>query len=82
MEQMLRAAIFYKSIKLYPKNRVEYSPERIANMGSVDADNLAYYKLKVHDIWSAPLQIMGIAALTVTVMRPAGPFGRSYLILN
>ncbi|KAL7952495.1 P-loop containing nucleoside triphosphate hydrolase protein [Trichoderma compactum] len=74
MELMLRAAIFEKSIKLCPEARVEYPPERIINMSSVDADNLANYMLKVHDVWSAPLQIVGIGALTVTIMGPTALF--------
>lgn len=81
MELMLRAAIFEKSIKICPEARVEYPPERIVNMSSVDADNLAYYMLKVHDVWSAPLQIIGIAVLTVSIMGPTALFGKSYLIL-
>ncbi|UKZ95219.1 uncharacterized protein TrAFT101_010069 [Trichoderma asperellum] len=81
MELMLRAAIFEKSINLCPEARVEYPPERIVNMSSGDADNLAYYMLKVHDIWSAPLQIIGIAVLTVTIMGPAALFGFALVLV-
>ncbi|KAL9468821.1 hypothetical protein ACSS6W_010515 [Trichoderma asperelloides] len=81
MELMLRAAIFEKSINLCPEARIEYPPERIVNMSSGDADNLAYYMLKVHDIWSAPLQIIGIAVLTVTIMGPAALFGFALVLV-
>ncbi|EHK26736.1 uncharacterized protein TRIVIDRAFT_34120 [Trichoderma virens Gv29-8] len=81
MELMLRAAIFEKSIKLCPEARVEYPPERIINMSSVDADNLASYMLKVHDLWSAPLQIVGIGALTVTIMGPTALFGFALVLV-
>ncbi|KAK0756023.1 hypothetical protein N5P37_011396 [Trichoderma harzianum] len=81
MELMLRAAIFEKSIKLSPQARVEYPPERIINMSSVDADNLANYMLKVHDVWSAPLQIVGIGALTVTIMGPTALFGFALVLV-
>ncbi|KAK2616712.1 hypothetical protein QQS21_000324 [Conoideocrella luteorostrata] len=81
MELMLRSAIFEKSIKLSPAARAKHPPERIINMSSVDADNLANYMLKVHDVWSAPLQIVGIAVLTVTIMGPTALFGFALVLV-
>ncbi|KAH8648547.1 P-loop containing nucleoside triphosphate hydrolase protein [Xylariales sp. PMI_506] len=75
VQSMVRSAIFEKSSRLSPAARSAYPPERVINMSSIDADNLSSYMLKVHDLWSAPLQIVAIGVLTVTIMGPTALFG-------
>lgn len=65
---MLRSTIFDKSFYLSPAARVEHPPAKIINVSAVDVGFLTTYVLKVHDVWSAPLQIIGIAVLTIGVM--------------
>ncbi|KAJ6785291.1 hypothetical protein PWT90_01091 [Aphanocladium album] len=68
IECMLRSVIFEKSLKLSPAARVAYPSAKIININAVDVGFLTNYVLKIHDVWSAPLQILGIGILTMSVM--------------
>ncbi|OAQ95919.1 hypothetical protein LLEC1_04564 [Akanthomyces lecanii] len=68
IECMLRSVIFTKSLKLSPAARVAHPSAKIINVNAVDVGFLTNYVLKIHDVWSAPLQIVGIGVLTVSVM--------------
>lgn len=65
---MLRSVIFTKSLKLSLAARVAHPSAKIINVNAVDVGFLTNYVLKIHDVWSAPLQIVGIGVLTVSVM--------------
>lgn len=68
IECMLRGVIFEKSLKLSPAARVAHPSAKIININAVDVGFLTNYVLKIHDVWSAPLQIIGIGVLTYAVM--------------
>ncbi|KAJ3492703.1 hypothetical protein NLG97_g5201 [Lecanicillium saksenae] len=68
IECMLRGIIFEKSLKLSPAARVTHPSAKIININAVDVGFLTNYVLKIHDVWSAPLQILGIGILTFSVM--------------
>lgn len=65
---MLQSVIFDKALRLSPSARVKHPPAQIINLSSVDVMALTYYVMRVHEIWSAPAQILGIAGLTVGIM--------------
>jgi hypothetical protein len=73
---MLRATIFEKSLHLSPKERVVYPPEKIINMSGIDVEAVGMYVWKIHEIWSAPLQIVVIAVLVVSIMGASGLCGK------
>lgn len=68
IECMLRSVIFEKSLKLSPAARTAHPSAKIININAVDVGFLTNYVLKIHDVWSAPLQIAGIGILSVSVM--------------
>ncbi|XWW96772.1 hypothetical protein V2A60_004752 [Cordyceps javanica] len=68
IECMLRGVIFEKSLGLSPTARAVHPAAKIINVNAVDVGFLTNYVLKIHDVWSAPLQILGIGVLTVFVM--------------
>lgn len=65
---MLRSVLFQKSLSLSPAARAAHPSAKIINMSAVDVAYLTNYVLKIHDVWSAPLQIIGIGVLTYFVM--------------
>ncbi|KAM7190125.1 P-loop containing nucleoside triphosphate hydrolase protein [Naviculisporaceae sp. PSN 640] len=67
-EGMLRSTIFAKALRLSAQSRVDHPPARIINLSAVDVDFLSNYVLRIHDIWSAPAQIIAIACLAVSIM--------------
>ncbi|KAM7211688.1 P-loop containing nucleoside triphosphate hydrolase protein [Rhypophila decipiens] len=67
-EGMLRSTIFVKALRLSASARVDHPPAKIINLSAVDVDFLSNYVLRLHDIWSAPLQILAIACLAVSIM--------------
>ncbi|KGQ04390.1 ABC transporter C family member 1 [Beauveria bassiana D1-5] len=75
IECMLRSVIFDKSLHLSPAARISHPPAKVINVNAVDVSFLTNYVLKIHDVWAAPLQIMGIAVLTFGVMGWTSVFG-------
>lgn len=78
---MLRSVIFEKSLKLSPAARVTHPAAKIINVNAVDVGFLTNYVLKIHDVWSAPLQILGIAILTYFVMGWTSCVGFALVII-
>lgn len=79
IECMLRSVIFDKSFHLSPAARISHPPAKVINVNAVDVGFLTNYVLKIHDVWSAPLQIIGIAFLTFGVMGWTSVFGNFLL---
>ncbi|KAI6330798.1 hypothetical protein MCOR29_001742 [Pyricularia oryzae] len=67
-ETGLRTTILAKALRLSPTASAHLSPARIISISTVDVDMIALYVQRLHDIWSAPAQILAIAALTTRVM--------------
>ncbi|KAK3321892.1 spermidine/putrescine import ATP-binding protein potA [Apodospora peruviana] len=67
-ECMLRSTIFAKALRLSAAARVRHPPAKIINLSAVDVDFLSNYVMRLHDIWSAPLQILAIGFLAVGIM--------------
>lgn len=82
IECMLRSAIFDKSLRLSPASRLVHPPAKIINITAVDVGFLTNYVLKIHDVWSSPIQIVGIAILTASVMGWTGLIGKSITKLS
>lgn len=78
IECMLRSVIFDKGFHLSPAARISHPPAKVINVNAVDVSFLTNYVLKIHDVWSAPLQIIGIAVLTYRVMGWTSIFGNFY----
>ncbi|KAJ9137445.1 Spermidine/putrescine import ATP-binding protein potA [Pleurostoma richardsiae] len=75
IETMLRTAIFEKALRLSRGAGIAHPPAKVINMSAVDVDFVSTYILKFHDIWSAPLQLSAIAALTAVLLGPSALFG-------
>ncbi|KAM7212847.1 hypothetical protein V8F06_011745, partial [Rhypophila decipiens] len=65
---MLGSTIFAKALRLSASARVDHPPAKIINLSSVDVAFLSHYVARLHDIWSAPMQILAIACLAVSIM--------------
>jgi hypothetical protein len=73
---MLRTTIFEKSLYLSPEERVNHPPEQVINMSAVDVEALGMYVWKIHEIWSAPLQIVAIALFVISIMGNSALWGK------
>ncbi|KAK2006471.1 hypothetical protein LZ32DRAFT_91952 [Colletotrichum eremochloae] len=74
-EGMLQTVLFEKTLNLSPTSRTLHSPASIINMSAVDINFISNYVMKIHDIWSAPIQIIGIATLTIRLMGWSALYG-------
>ena len=73
---MIRAAIFEKSLWLAPEERVAHPPEMIINMSVVDAETLGVYVFRIHELWSAPLQMIAVVFLLVKILGTSALWGK------
>ncbi|KAK4209940.1 P-loop containing nucleoside triphosphate hydrolase protein [Rhypophila decipiens] len=68
IDGILGSTIFAKAPRLCASARVDHPPAKIINLSSVDVAFLSHYVARLHDIWSAPMQILAIACLAVSIM--------------
>lgn len=71
---VLKTGLYEKSLRLSVGSRAEFPAGTIINISSHDVSFFRNYFLKVHDLWSAILQIVVIFSLVLWVM------GKSCLI--
>lgn len=74
---MIKAAILQYSLRLSPDARTQYPAGKIINLSTGDVNLLKTYTLKVHDIWTGPIQVAAIFVLVVQLIGLSGISGTS-----
>ncbi|XHG05672.1 hypothetical protein AWENTII_008890 [Aspergillus wentii] len=80
IDTMLRSAIFQHGLRLSPESRKAYPAGKIINLSTNDVRFIKNYILKVHEIWSAPLQLAFIMVLIVRLIGLSGLCGMAGLM--
>jgi ABC-type phosphate/phosphonate transport system permease subunit len=68
---VLKSGLFEKSLELSVDGRASFPPATTINIFSHDLAFFQNYLLKFHDIWSAVLQILVVAAFATWILGPS-----------
>ena len=77
----LSASIYRKSMRLSSLARQNFSPGKITNMISSDAQRIEMFVTLVHTIWSAPLQVIVISIFLILQLSYGAAIGIGLLII-
>ena len=65
LKTSINAAVYRKSLRLSSAARQNFSPGKITNMISTDANRIELFVTLAHTMWTAPLQIIIVAVFLI-----------------